>query len=123
MNLEVNVLDVENADRAVVRLRVKGDEKSQYNFEASYLLLLQLEPDDDDETGPEQLQHQLAVTGATMLMPMVRECIANLTMRGRFGALWLPPINFAERVQTPPDPGTEATPKAKRSGAKKKKTK
>ena len=57
-----------------------------------------------------------------MLMPMVRECIANLTMRGRFGALWLPPINFAETLQVSPEPtDAEPTPKAKRSKAKKKK--
>ncbi len=103
VNLDVNLLNIENADKAVVRLRVKGDEESQYSFHASYLLLLQIEPEDEDETGPER-QRQLAVIGATMLMPMVRECIANLTMRGRFGTLLLPPIDFAESVQIPPGP-------------------
>lgn len=121
VNLEVGLMDIQDTDKAVVRLMVKSDDKSQYNFQVSYLLLLKLEPEDGDETGS-KLQQQLAVTGATMLMPMVRECIANLTMRGRFGALWLPPMNFAETLQVSPEPtDAEPTPKAKRSKAKKKK--
>lgn len=38
----------------------------------------------------------LARSGAATIFPFVRELIANLTMRGRFGPLFLAPINVKE---------------------------
>jgi hypothetical protein len=31
--------------------------------------------------------------GVSMVFPFVREAIANLTMRGRFGPVWIDPLN------------------------------
>lgn len=37
-------------------------------------------------------------SGFATLFPFVRETVANLTMRGRFGPIWLPPINIRSAV-------------------------
>lgn len=115
---EVQALDVHESNKAVVRLRIKGGgEGEQYAFSASYLILFVLEGKDE----PPDLQKRLAVTGATMLMPNVRELIANITMRGRFGTVFLPAMNFAEALtETPPpaQPKAKRTPKKARAKAK-----
>lgn len=60
---------------------------------------------------------QLAVTGGTILFPFARETIANLTSRGRFGPIWVQPVNLlaaveaAEKSAAPPK-----RPKRKVSG-------
>jgi preprotein translocase subunit SecB len=33
-----------------------------------------------------------------VLFPFVREAVANITMRGRFGPVWLNPVNFGALV-------------------------
>ena len=41
----------------------------------------------------------LARSGVPTLFPFVREAIANITMRGRFGPLWLNPIDVRASVK------------------------
>lgn len=61
---------------------------------------------------------QLAVTGGTILFPFAREAIANLTSRGRFGPIWLQPVNLVAAVETATKSTTPAKrPKRKESAA------
>lgn len=39
------------------------------------------------------VQEYLTKNGTAMLYPFLREVVANLTLRGRFGPVWLKPIN------------------------------
>jgi preprotein translocase subunit SecB len=41
----------------------------------------------------------MASGGGPTLFPFLRECVANLTGRGRFGPLWLRPINFVQLAE------------------------
>jgi preprotein translocase subunit SecB len=41
----------------------------------------------------------IAGTGGTILLPFLREVIANFTGRGRFGPVWVNPINFRAALQ------------------------
>jgi preprotein translocase subunit SecB len=42
------------------------------------------------------LREYLAKAGPATIYPFAREAVANLTMRGRFGPIWLGPMNFTE---------------------------
>jgi preprotein translocase subunit SecB len=42
----------------------------------------------------------LAEAVATMIFPFVRETVANLTQRGRFGPVWINPFNVREALHT-----------------------
>ena len=54
------------------------------------------------------LEQYAAVHGAGMLFPFLRELVATLTGRGRFGPVWLPPVNFLAGAMAPPAaPSTE----------------
>jgi preprotein translocase subunit SecB len=97
VNFEVQLLDVKEVGKGVVRLKAKSGEGPQYTFEASYLVLFSFKPDNADPEFPKKL----AATGAIMLMPMVRELVGNLTMRGRFGQVWLPPVDFTKEMGAP----------------------
>lgn len=44
----------------------------------------------------EQLKRVATINCAAILFPFVREIIANVTRRGRFNPLILPPMNFVE---------------------------
>jgi preprotein translocase subunit SecB len=43
-------------------------------------------------------QQLVEVVGA-MLYPFIREVVANLTIRGRFGPVWLNPFNLRGAIQ------------------------
>ena len=80
---------------AIVRLRVScSAPDAPYHFSASYLVLLEFEG-----KTPEDFQRRIAITGATMAMPFVREVTANLSGRGRFGPTWLAPVNMSDVVR------------------------
>lgn len=99
-DLQVQVLHADNPQTAGVRLSARSAERSpQYDFFVSYVILFQLEGE-----RPAAFDERIAVTGATMLMPFVREAVATLTTRGRFGPVWLNPINFSGSLKH-----TEAT--------------
>jgi preprotein translocase subunit SecB len=45
-----------------------------------------------DENMP--LERYVAISGGALLFPFARELVANLTGRGRFGPVWLHPMNL-----------------------------
>lgn len=92
-------------DKALVRLRATSDQPdAPYSFAVSYIVLIQMRGH-----RPENLSERLAATGGGFLMPFVREVVANLTGKGRFGPVWLPPVNFNRALN---DPKTARTGKA-----------
>jgi len=53
-----------------------------------------------DATAPNmQLEEFLKVNGPAMLMPFIRELVANVTTRSRYGTVLLPAINVVELVR------------------------
>ena len=79
-----------NQSRALVRVRVTTapENTGLYAFELSMVALLQA-----DERPNMPLEKYVSVAGTTLLYPFVREAVANLTGRGRFGPVWLSPFN------------------------------
>lgn len=95
-NISVDFLRVKEQGKAVVRLRVVCDStEGPYSYAASYVALL---------TGVESIlatddgERMLVLGTSNMLMPFVREVIANLSSRGRFGTTWISPIDFAKEL-------------------------
>jgi preprotein translocase subunit SecB len=83
---------------ALVRLRVTSDApEAPYFYVVNYLAILTYEG-----SLPEDFERRLTVTGGMMVMPFVRELVANLSSRGRFGPTWLGPVNFAKMVSGDP---------------------
>ncbi len=97
----------EDASLALVRLMASSAEGALYEFSVAYVLLLGLEYDPGEIISPD-LDRRLVATGAPMLFPFVRETVANLTARGRFGPTWLAPTNFNDIAQSASPTATPA---------------
>lgn len=72
-----------------VRVQTKDDPSLVYRFHAELMAVIRVE---GASLTPE-VERNLLRTGVTVLFPFVRENIANLTMRGRFGPMWIKPMN------------------------------
>lgn len=98
VDLEIELAEAQdNPEVRVVRLRaVSNAPEALYDFRVSYIVILML--DRQGEELPADLEQRVMVTGATMLLPFIREAVANLTSRGRFGASWMQPVNINELV-------------------------
>lgn len=95
MNVDVQVLDLvqENGPPvAGVRVRVRSDPTSvhPYVFDVSMGAVIESEPGEENYNPKDYVVN----AGAALLYPFVREVIANITQRGRFGAVWIPPFNM-----------------------------
>lgn len=78
-----------------VRVETKADADTAYKFHAEMMAIIRVDGGEVSTPIDKQLLH----SGVTILFPFVRETIANLTMRGRFGAMWIKPINFQTAIE------------------------
>lgn len=93
-----------NVNRAALaRVTATSGGDALYHFSVTYVVFYVMEWE-GNEPVPDDLDQRLMVTGATMLFPFLRETVANLTSRGRFGPSWLAPTNFNALVPTPTPP-------------------
>ncbi len=107
---------------AIVRVTVqsKREERPLYNIDVTMVALVQTR--DGQENMP--LEDYIRTAAPTMLYPFLREIVANLTWRGRFGPLWLVPMNIAAATAGPikkiAPPTAKALPRIRRSRKAKK---
>lgn len=94
-----------------VRVGTKAAADTAYKFHAEMMAIIRV--DGSETSAP--LDKQLLHSGVSILFPFVRETIANLTMRGRFGAMWIKPIN----VQAAVEAMVESSPVASSTESKK----
>jgi preprotein translocase subunit SecB len=102
-------LEPDNANTppaAQVRLRVATDRddrdaKALYDFDVEIAGLLY-------EVDREMPEHTLVRNTAWILFPFLRETVANLTMRGRFGTIWLRPMDMNSLLPIADAPQGEA---------------
>jgi len=83
--------------KGVLKLTVKtkGEAKPLYRFELSMVALVEVQAGQANMP----LEQYAAVSGMSLLYPFLREAVANLTQRGRFGPVWLEPLNVAAAVE------------------------
>lgn len=86
----------------ILRLRAFTPENTEllYRFDIEVAALIERVPGDEN-LDPFEYARSM---GPAAFYPFLREAIANITMRGRFGPLWLKPYNFVAA-----NPATEAT--------------
>lgn len=93
-NVSVNVQAGESPDgeSGLIRIEVKTDpeKKPTYNVELAVVAFVTRVPDNKNLTIREFM---MSGAGVSLVYPFVREAFANLTLRGRFGPVWLNLIN------------------------------
>ena len=92
LNVEVQTGLSENGENGLLRLRVRTipENKPFYELDIAMVALLTV-----DEAAPNMpLAQYVHTVGATLLYPFMRQVVAELTWRGRFGPVWLNPINL-----------------------------
>jgi len=77
-----------------ITVHTKPEDKPLYNFTVSMFALLQVV--EGQENLP--LKEYVEGGGPAMLYPFVREAVASLTWRGRFGPVWLAPFNIGAAI-------------------------
>src|SRR6266496_890741 len=101
-----------DAKTGLVRVQVWTipENKPIYNFRVSMTALVAV-----DQAAPNMpLSTYLAGPGAALLYPFVRQVVADLTWRGRFGPIWLSPTNVLASAAVAPAPArlpVKAAPK------------
>jgi preprotein translocase subunit SecB len=104
---EIELLRGEVANTYAVKLRVNLDApEAKYALTIGYAILLTI--DLEGAEPPEDMVHRIMVTGANIAFPYCREIVSNLTSRGRFGTVWLNPMNFSESIKLARDESTAA---------------
>lgn len=115
MTFEGGVSPDEKSGLVRITVQSKSDERPLYNIDVTMVALVLAE--EGKENMP--VGDYLRTAAPTMLYPFLRELIANLTWRGRFGPLWLTPLNVAAATSgamkeiTPPP--RKALPRIRRS--------
>ncbi len=97
INVTMGMLNLNNGEASQVVVAVTtvpddGDEKALYDFQVEMCAVVY---EIDRITFPDQ---QLAEVVAVMLYPFIREAVANITGRGRFGPIWLNPFNVRKAM-------------------------
>jgi preprotein translocase subunit SecB len=100
VNVQVETGLSPDAKTGLVRVQVwtVPENKPIYNFQVSMTALVAV-----DQAAPNMpLNTYLAGPGAALLYPFVRQVVADLTWRGRFGPVWLSPTNVLAPASVAP---------------------
>lgn len=89
INVSIGVNNEETAGFVSVIAESDADSTGLYRFHVEMVLLAEADVDSNLS-----LREYLRNAGAPTLYPFIRETVANLTGKGRFGAAWIPPFNF-----------------------------
>ncbi|MDQ2666309.1 MAG: protein-export chaperone SecB [Gemmatimonadota bacterium] len=92
ISFNVTELTTDSGKQAMsVLLRARSTPGFDHPYRIDVVMQGILEPIEGEENFP--LADYARVAGATLLFPFLREVVANITGRGRVGALWLKPFN------------------------------
>jgi preprotein translocase subunit SecB len=99
LNLDVEVKVGTNPQNSAgivtVTVKTRDEDKPAYLFAVEMAAVVEREGD-----GNLPPNEYLRTNGAATLYPFVRELVASLTWRGRFGPIWLKPINVTVPAET-----------------------
>jgi preprotein translocase subunit SecB len=99
INVQFMLRDLNAGAAAQVLIKVSSDpavgEEALYDFAVEMTAIVGKGPDGADVPAPQVLLE----VGSSLLFPFVREAVANLTGRGRFGPVWLNPFNVRAAIQ------------------------
>jgi len=100
VNVNLEVATNAKGDQGMARIEVstRGDQNLMYSFRVAYVALV---TKSDLNSGLE-LAKYLQHSGPLLLYPFLRQTVADLTLKGRFGAVWLSPFSPTAFVTAPP---------------------
>jgi preprotein translocase subunit SecB len=93
INIQVESGLSDDQKTGLVRMRVQTipENRPYYELDVAMAALVMV-----DEAAPNMpLERYFTTSGAALLYPFVRQLVADLTWRGRFGPVWLNPLNVA----------------------------
>lgn len=93
LQVQIRVMGFKEKNAAAVSLRAATDPEDKdtlYQFSVEMMALVEEMPGQENMPA----ERYVAQMGSTLLFPFLRESVANLTMRGRFGPIWLKPFNL-----------------------------
>ncbi|MBA2527670.1 MAG: protein-export chaperone SecB [Pyrinomonadaceae bacterium] len=100
LHIEAKVGGKPGDPHAIIGIRAFTDDDPEllYRFDVEVAALVSQVPNEENLDPYEYAQNM----GAAALYPFLRETVASITLRGRFGPVWLKPFNFAlaEGVKT-----------------------
>lgn len=90
--IEAEVLQPQNESAAAIRFRMASNPSpdAQYSIMVEWVAVIQAIPGEENVSPREYALH----FAPAALFPFIRETIANLTSRGRFGPVFLKPMNL-----------------------------
>ena len=115
INVGMGAQDANEAKATIVTIAIDtdpndGDDKALYDFSIRMVGIV----DNVDRTA--FTDQQLLEIVATIMFPFVREAVANLTGRGRFGPVWLNPFNVHDAVHSGGTSAADAAEKTTPNG-------
>jgi preprotein translocase subunit SecB len=81
-----------------VRAQTKPEQSPLYMFDVVMTALVEVQ--EGHENMP--MTQYVRTSGPAMVYAFVRQMVADLTWRGRFGPLWLSPVNLVAMTDQPP---------------------
>ena len=83
--------------RGIIKLRVqtRREQRPLYNLDVEMTALVEAEH--GKENMP--IEQYVRSSGPATLFPFIRQVVADLTSKGRFGPIWLSPVNFVAMEQ------------------------
>jgi len=87
--MQTHISEDKKGGMIILAVRTLPGGQYVYDFEIEMVGLVQQIPDQENMS----IEEYVEKAGASMLFPFLREAVANITARGRFGPLWLKPIN------------------------------
>lgn len=92
VGVTVKVMVSEDGSKGIITLGVKTDDAKDplYRFHLEMTALVKADAAAPNLSPEDYLTNQ----GPAAMYPFLREAVANLTARGRFGPVWLKPLNL-----------------------------
>lgn len=109
VQLEVAVSSDNKAAILKLGARTRSEAPAPLYQIAAEMVALTTVPEGQDALPSAEFMQRFAVS---LLYPFLRELVANLTMRGRFGPVWLQPIDARKFLGSQPDKVMSATSKS-----------
>jgi preprotein translocase subunit SecB len=114
INIQVRLATDDSRRTAALFCRAKTSDDSMhmYVFDVEVGAIISVDPGNENLPPVDFLTH----SGLSFVFPFLRETVANLTMRGRYGPIWLRPFNMrlmaAEVAAAPAETSNEGGPES-----------
>jgi preprotein translocase subunit SecB len=98
LDISFQVGIAEDGKHAVLRIRASTEGEANPLYRLSVIMAALVEVDVESPNMP--LERYVSTAGGPLLLPFIRQVIANLTGQGRFGPIWLQPVNVRAALET-----------------------